>query len=142
MPAGTRVKPKAMQNFYLREATVMLALARLAVRFLPPARILAWARRSPNRLRRFNMGQVGWIRWSIETVAPKPWMHAACLPRALAAQAMLRRRGIASTLCLGVARENGALSAHAWLELGQVIVVGGNEAPQFSRLVEFGGERA
>jgi hypothetical protein len=131
-----------MRNLYLREATVMLALARLAVRFVPPARILAWAKRPPSRVRRFHMGEVGWVRWSIETIGPKPWMKAACLPRALAAQAMLRRRGIASQLCLGVARDNGALSAHAWLELGQAIIVGGNEAPLFSKLVEFGGQRA
>jgi hypothetical protein len=70
-------------------------------------------------------------------------MQAACLPRALAAQAMLRRRGVASRLCLGVAREGQVLSAHAWLELGQdVIIVGEAQAPRFIRLVEFGGERA
>ena len=70
-------------------------------------------------------------------------MQAACLPRALAAQAMLRRRGVASRLCLGVAREGEALSAHAWLELGQDnIVVGEAQAPRFTRLMEFGGERA
>jgi hypothetical protein len=137
-----KVKHKAMRNQYLREATVMLALARLAVRLAPASRILGWARRPRRRVRRFSMGEVGWIRWSIEEIAPKPWMNAACLPRALAAQAMLRRRGIASTLCLGVARENQELSAHAWLELGQSIVMGGDQAPLFSRLVEFGGARA
>jgi len=131
-----------MQNLYLREATVTLALARLAVRVVPPARILAWARRPPRHVNRFSLGAVGWVRWSIETIGPKPWMNAACLPRALAAQAMLRRRGIASRLCLGVARQDGTLSAHAWIELRQDIIVGGGEAPLFTRLVEFGGDRA
>jgi Transglutaminase-like superfamily len=130
-----------MRNLYLREATVMLALAKLAVRLAPASRIIAWAKRPPRRIWRFHMGEVGWVRWSIETIGPKPWMQAACLPRALAAQAMLRRRGIASQLCLGVARENETLSAHAWLELGQAIIVGGDQAPLFSKLVEFGGER-
>jgi hypothetical protein len=77
------VKPEPMRNLYLREATVMLALARLAVRLAPASRILAWAKRPPRRVRRFSMGDVGWIRWSIEVIAPKPWMNAACLPRAL-----------------------------------------------------------
>ena len=72
----------------------------------------------------------------------KKWMRAKCLPRALAAQAMLRRRGIPSKLCLGIAREGEALAAHAWLEFGRQIVTGGDVRPRYTRLVEFGGERA
>jgi hypothetical protein len=133
-----------MCAIYLREATLHLALARLAVRCFPAAWILRWARRPPRRINRFAVDTAaGWVCWGVETVAAKPWMQAACLPRALAAQAMLRRRGVASRLCLGVAREGQVLSAHAWLELGQdVIIVGEAQAPRFIRLVEFGGERA
>jgi hypothetical protein len=133
------MKSKTIQRIYLREAIVMLMLARLAVRFVPAARIVAWASRTPRRINRFSPEMVGWVQWAVETVGNKSWMQAACLPRALAAQAMLRRRGIASRLCLGVAREGGALSAHAWIELGQDIITGGAQAPRFTRLVEFGG---
>lgn len=138
------MKHKTIARLYLREATVLLALARLAVRFLPAAWILAWARRPPRRINRFALAEAAnWVPWAIETIAAKPWMQAACLPRALAAQAMLRRRGVASRLCLGVARDGSQLSAHAWLELGQdLIIVGEAQAPRFTRLVEFGGERA
>ncbi len=38
------MKLKTMRRLYRREAAVMLLLARLAVRFVPPARIFAWAR--------------------------------------------------------------------------------------------------
>jgi hypothetical protein len=138
------MKHKTMARRYLREAILALALARFAVRFLPAAWILAWARRAPRHINRFAVTEaVTWVPWAIETVGPKRWMRAACLARALAAQAMLRRRGVASRLCLGVAREGEALSAHAWLELGHNnIVVGGAQAPRFTRLMEFGGERA
>ena len=37
------MKEKTMRRHYLREATVMLFVARLAVRFIPPARLFAWA---------------------------------------------------------------------------------------------------
>jgi len=122
---------------------LMLILARLAVRVLPAAWILSWARRSPRRVMRFHVTEAAdWVRWAIESAGQSGVAKANCLPRALAAQAMLRRRGVPSRLCLGVAREGEALSAHAWLELGQQILVGGAEAPQFTRLVEFGGERA
>jgi hypothetical protein len=39
-----------------------------------------------------------------------------CLVRSLVLQWMLARRGIASTLRLGVRRENGRMFAHAWVE--------------------------
>jgi hypothetical protein len=133
------MKRKAMQRMYLREAALTLVLARLAVRFVPPARLVAWASRAPRRINRFSPHVVSWISWAVDTVGNKSWMQAACLPRALAAQAMLRRRGIASRLCLGVAREGEALSAHAWIELGHDIITGGAQAPRFTRLVEFGG---
>jgi hypothetical protein len=127
---------------YLREATFMLLLARLAVRCLPANRLIAWASRAPRRVNRFAGHQADLIARAIAAVGDKQWMRAKCLPRALAAQAMLRRRGIASKLCFGVAREGEALAAHAWLELGQQAIVGGSIAPRYTRLVEFGGERA
>jgi hypothetical protein len=52
---------------------------------------------------------------------------------------MLRRRGIASRLCLGVARDRDALNAHAWVEIGNDKIVGGAEADGFTRLATFGG---
>jgi hypothetical protein len=134
--------PRAMRRVYLREAAVMLVLARLVVRFVSPARIFAWADRPPRRLRRFATDEIGWVSWAVENLGAKPWMNALCLPRALAAHAMLRRRGIASRLCLGVARERGAagtLSAHAWVEIGDDKIVGGAEADAFTRLATFGG---
>ena len=99
--------PRTMRRVYLREAAVMLVLARLAVRFVPPARIFAWADRPPRRIRRFAADEIAWVSWAVENLGAKPWMNALCLPRALAAHAMLRRRGIASRLCLGVARDRG-----------------------------------
>jgi len=133
--------PRAMRRVYLREAAVMLVLARLAVRFVPPARIFAWADRPPRRFRRFAADEIGWVSWAVENLGAKPWMNALCLPRALAAQAMLRRRGIASRLCLGVARDCHALSAHAWVEIGDDKIVGGAEAIGFTPLARFGGVR-
>jgi hypothetical protein len=132
MKAGTR------RRRYLREATVMLVLAQLAVRVLPAARVFAWASRSPKRIRRFATDEVDWVSWAVETAGP--WTKALCLPRALAAQCMLRRRGVASRLCLGVARNGGALAAHAWVEVGRDTIVGGAEAARFTRLATFDGE--
>ena len=131
--------PWTMRRVYLREAAVVLVLARLAVRFVPPARIFAWADRAPRHVRRFAADEIAWVSWAVENVGAKPWMNALCLPRALAAHAMLRRRGIPSRLCLGVARDRGAFCAHAWVEIGDDKIVGGGDADGFTRLAMFGG---
>ena len=130
--------PKTMRRVYLREAAVMLVAARLAVRFVSPARLFAWAARPPRRLHRFAAEETSWVSWAVEHVGAMPWINAGCLPRALAAQAMLRRRGIASRLCLGVAREAGGIGAHAWVEVGDNKIIGAAEAPAFTRLADFG----
>jgi hypothetical protein len=132
------MKVKTLRRIYLREAAIMLIAARLAVHFVPPARLFAWANRPPRRINRFATDEAGWIAWAVENLGARPWMNALCLPRALAAHAMLRRRGIASRLCLGVARDGGKLAAHAWVEIGDDKIVGGSEAGDFTRLAAFG----
>jgi hypothetical protein len=64
-----------------------------------------------------------------------PW-HPTCLRQALAVQRMLRRRGIASELHLGV---TGVLdsTAHAWVTVGGEAVVGGQGIERFVPLAAF-----
>jgi len=134
------MKPAAMRRAYLREASLMIALASVAVRILPAAQVFAWANRSQQHRKRFAVDEMDWVAWSIEKMSAKPWLNASCLSSALAAHAMLRRRGIASRLCLGVARDEGALVAHAWIEVGQDVIVGA-ETGRFTRIAQFGGGR-
>ena len=49
--------------------------------------------------------------------------RTACFPRAIATQAMLRRRGVSTTLYYG-ARDDGSLVAHVWIQDGDVGVIG------------------
>jgi len=130
MKLGTR------RRTYLREAMVMLVLARLAVRFVPPQQLFAWADRPPRRLRRFAADEASWVAWAVETLGGRT--NALCLPRALAAHVMLRRRGIASRLCLGVARKDETIAAHAWVEVGGDKFAGETEADQYTRIAAYG----
>ena len=118
----------------------MLLAARLALAVLPPRRVLAWANRQPKRIRRFVGGEeISGVAAAVEYMGGRPWTRSVCLPRALATQAMLRRRGVVSSLCLGVNRTEVAISAHAWIEFRETVVVGGAEAPEFRRIAMFGG---
>ena len=133
------MKLKTIRRLYQREAFFTIVLARLAVRFIPSARLFSWANRPPRRINRFAGDQISWVLWAVESVGAKPWLKTLCLPRALATHAMLRRRGIASRLCLGVAREGQALIAHAWVEIGENKAVSDSQIGRFTRLAEFGG---
>lgn len=133
--------PRTRRRIYLREAAIMLMLARLAVRILPSARLLRWADRPMKKICRFPGDDVAWTAWAIEHAAKRQGAALQCLPRALAAHAMLRRRGIASRICLGVARHRDHLIAHAWIEVGSRKLVGGDDSERFTPLAAFGGAK-
>ena len=59
-----------------------------------------------------------------------------CLPQAVGAQRMLRRRGIPSTLYLGINPAAG-YDAHAWVRVGNLIVTGGPRPDQFAVVSSF-----
>ncbi|TAL11937.1 MAG: lasso peptide biosynthesis B2 protein, partial [Nitrospirae bacterium] len=60
---------------------------------------------------------------------------ATCLKKALVLCWLLGRRGIASTLQIGVVRHNGVFAAHAWLEHNGQVVFGQQERDGFVPLV-------
>lgn len=65
------------------------------------------------------------VGWAVTRTAAYLPFPALCLAQALAARAMLRRRGIGSVLHVGVARPGGAaFEAHAWLEAAGAEVTG------------------
>ena len=67
------------------------------------------------------------IVWAVRHVSRLVPM-ATCLTQALAAQTMLARSGVASTLTLGVDPERKArFEAHAWLEMEGRAVLGGTD---------------
>jgi hypothetical protein len=132
--------PNTKRRIFFREAIVSLALATLAVRFLSARLIFAWAGRHPKRVNRFAGSEIIWVSWAIETVGTKWWMTAPPLSRALAAQSMLRRRGVESRLCLGVAHEGDELVSRAWIDVGERDRRSKDLTDGFTKLVEFGGD--
>ena len=64
------------------------------------------------------------VKWSTRVLSARlPWCRN-CLAQAVAAKRYLNRRGIASTLYLGVEPSADDLDAHAWLESGGQILTG------------------
>jgi hypothetical protein len=119
------------------EAAAFLALARLAVIALP-FRLLAprlGLRRGETPASVTLHPAARRVGWAVGAVARRtPW-RSECLEQAMAAKAMLRIRGIESTLYLGVTRE--PFAAHAWLRVGDLHVTGGRDVSRYAVVASF-----
>jgi hypothetical protein len=54
--------------------------------------------------------------WATAAAARHHLYPMRCLPQALCLRRLLGRHGIAAELKIGVARQDGELAAHAWVE--------------------------
>jgi hypothetical protein len=131
-------------RFLFVEAMLRLFLARLLVVAFP-FRILA--RRLGVHMRESASAHdasddllLHRVRWAIGAASRRaPW-RCKCLEQGVAAKMMLRKRGVANTLYMGVARAGGAVEAHAWLRSGATYVTGGAGRERFSVVSTFADE--
>ncbi|MFS2013665.1 lasso peptide biosynthesis B2 protein [Azospirillum sp. CT11-132] len=78
------------------------------------------------------------VCWAVMAAARRFPIPIVCFPRAIAAQRMLARRGVATRLPYGVRRElDGSLLAHVWVDVDHVTVLG-NPTTGFSIVTIFG----
>jgi len=97
---------------------------------VPFRRIAAWigtpGAESPAAVTPEHTRTAEGIGWAVSALGPRvPW-DGRCLAQALAATAMLRRRGLEGTVIFGVREgESSELEAHTWLRVGSRFVTGG-----------------
>ncbi len=123
----------------LIEAGLLLAGASAAIALLPFARVGRLASgRDAALMPPDEAAVIAEFRWAITAVARRVPFRAKCFEQGLAAQWMLRRRGIASTLFYGIARDRDrALSAHVWVRSGAFDVVGCDNIADFATVAQF-----
>lgn len=137
-------RPWRERALYL-EAFVFLSRAKLQLVFLPFRRLApAFGEpqtETPTDISPTERKIAVDVSWAVQAVARHLPLGFVCLPQAMAAQRMLRRRGISSTLYLGVAPDRAtpdAIQAHAWLRAGDKILTGEREALRHQKLASFG----
>ncbi len=114
----------------IAETAGLIIVARLGMRLFPIQRVRALLARN----RQGRQGRAGAcaaetnrrVAWAVRAVASRLPGRTSCLIEALAAEAMLRRRGYECQLRLGVPPADGAkrFAAHAWIENEGHVVVG------------------
>ncbi len=133
------------ERLLLVEASLWLGLARLAIRVLPFPRIacrlgehMAESSEADVLIRAKCLQHISWAVSAMSHYLP--W-ECKCLAQAIAGKKMLQRRGIGSTLYLGVATEGEkALTAHAWLRSGSMILTGARGKDRFTVVSTFAEE--
>ena len=127
--------------FLMAEALILLAAASAMVRLLPFRRIVRLAQ-SPLRAAGENSVDLDRLRRAIEAWARRvPW-RAMCIQCALALHLLLRRRGIASELHYGIRKAaERPLSAHVWLSVDGVTLIGGEAAAEHVPVATFRSTR-
>ena len=67
--------------------------------------------------------------WAVGAVSKRLLGSKPCLVQALVGRWLLARRGIETEIRIGVSKEGHVLLAHAWLEQGGRILLGGADSP-------------
>jgi hypothetical protein len=120
----------------LMEAALDLLQARIGLRVWPARTMFGRLERPPARTPPPQSTlAVEQVRDAVLAVSRHAPVRFVCFPQALAAHAMLRRRGIPSRLHYGVRRSaDGQLRAHTWLEADGRTILGGETSALFSHI--------
>jgi hypothetical protein len=115
------------QWLIVTEAALLLTSARIALWLAPFQQLMAVLSRPTAQVdlsesERSETRQA--VRQGILAARRYLPFPTTCLHRAIAAHWMLRRRGVNTTLYYGVTRSGGKLTAHAWVQDGDVGVIG------------------
>jgi hypothetical protein len=78
------------------------------------------------------------VRGAVRNASRCVPVSVTCFTRAMTATMMLRRRGIPSTLFLGVLTSGKDVQAHAWVQAGHLMITGGVEHERFTAVAWFG----
>lgn len=102
----------------LIESVGWAVLIEVCLRLVPMSTIVALL---PKLHRRSSVAlqEEQWYRLARFAEAPYRLIsgRGTCLRRSLILCALLRRRGLAAHICFGVAQRDGALAAHAWVDI-------------------------
>lgn len=118
-------------------AAVALTLTKMALGLLPFRRAITLGSRTVSGVRRADGPEVDeWVRAVKRASRAAPW-RSVCIHEAIALQWLLRSRGVPAVLYYGTTMANGELEAHAWVDVADRTVIGGEVASQFRVLAAY-----
>jgi hypothetical protein len=115
-------------------ALLSLTSASLALLVLPAHRLASPSLKPHGQVEHASLAvlnQSVHIGQTVERIARRCFWKPVCLPQAIATAWLLKRRGISFEVLLGVKDAFPTLEAHAWVEVGNTIIVGGDNRHEY-----------
>jgi hypothetical protein len=135
----------AAERRLLIKAVFLLGGIKLGLTLLPfqaLRRFLDKLAELPTGARKTDQLSAERVTWAVESAGRYMPYARTCLTLALATRVLLARRGYPALLHLGVVREGGEkFLAHAWVESGGKVVIGGHELERYTPLTTLEGEK-
>lgn len=130
-------KPARLAHFAALgvEALAQISWVWMTVRLLPSRKWRGWLQ--PTDLQQPPLQLARDLRRIIAFLGPVLPRRTRCLICAMAARAMLARRGYGSTLSLGTDTSQSAMTAHAWLSASSIIVTGRESMADYKEVARF-----
>ena len=136
------------ERWLLAKAVCLLVAIRLGLRLLPfngLRRVLAVGESLPPRRPGADPSYAARAARAVERGSRRLPGVTTCLAKALAVQFLLTRQALAAELHIGVVHDaDGQFQAHAWVESGGAVIIGGTtpELAQYQRLAVLDGVRS
>jgi hypothetical protein len=115
-------------------ALLSLTGASLALLVLPAHRLASPDLKPHDRVEHSSLAVLNQslhIGQAVERIARRCFWKPVCLPQAIATAWLLERQGISFEVLLGVKGAVPTLEAHAWVEVGNTIIVGGDKRHEY-----------
>lgn len=129
----------ASEKRLLAETVLLLGAIKVGMKLLPFRRLRRLVDGFSEPSGKPGRSSVEEVVWAVELAGRL--MPGTCLTRAMAGQILLGRQGYPTRLHIGVVKEaDGGFLAHAWLESGEDVVIGGHELERYTPLISLGKE--
>ena len=120
-------RPSFREILAFGEAAAFLAMASLAIRLLPFRTVVRLMGRT-DPLAGGSVSDPTRVRQAVKRASRRLPLRTLCFQEGLAAHWMLRRRGQPSRLHYGIRHQAGILTAHVWIDVNGVTVIGQEES--------------
>lgn len=130
-----RLSPRE-HSFLIRAWCALLGID-IALRCLPFTYIASFCRclrTTGNDENKTSLPTITQLAWLVTVAGRYSPLGTSCLKEALVLSWLMSRRGMATTLRIGVTRCHGNLDAHAWLEHNGRIILGEADADAYAPL--------
>jgi hypothetical protein len=133
------------ERWFLIQTWCALLGIDLALRCLPFASIASFCRclrTTGNKGNAPSLPPATRLAWLVTVAGRYCPLGTSCLKEALVLSWLMSRRGMATTLRIGVARRHDSFDAHAWLEHDGRIILGATDAVAYAPLIPLAREAA